>query len=36
MSKFLLTRLGLALVTLVLVSIIVFAVAEILPGDVGR
>lgn len=36
MSKFLLTRLGLALLTLVLVSIIVFAVAEILPGDVGR
>jgi peptide/nickel transport system permease protein len=36
MGKFLLTRLGLALVTLVLVSIIVFAVAEILPGDVGR
>jgi peptide/nickel transport system permease protein len=36
MGRFLLTRLGLALVTLVLVSIIVFAVAEILPGDVGR
>jgi peptide/nickel transport system permease protein len=36
MSKFLLTRLGLALLTLVLVSIILFAVAEILPGDVGR
>jgi peptide/nickel transport system permease protein len=34
--RFLLVRLGLALVTLVLVSIIVFAVAEILPGDVGR
>src|SRR5919109_724058 len=36
MGRFLLTRLGLALVTLVLVSIIVFSVAEILPGDVGR
>jgi peptide/nickel transport system permease protein len=36
MRKFLITRFGLALVTLVLVSIIVFAVAEILPGDVGR
>ena len=36
MRRFLLTRLGLVLVTLVLVSIIVFVVAEILPGDVGR
>jgi peptide/nickel transport system permease protein len=36
MRRFLLTRLGLVLVTLVLVSIIVFIVAEILPGDVGR
>jgi peptide/nickel transport system permease protein len=36
MRRFLLVRLGLALVTLVLVSMIVFAVAEVLPGDVGR
>mgnify|MGYP001156659977 CR=1 FL=1 len=36
MSRFLLKRLGLALITLVLVSIGVFAVAEVLPGDVGR
>ena len=36
MRRFLLVRLGLALVTLVLVSMIVFVVAEILPGDVGR
>jgi peptide/nickel transport system permease protein len=34
--RFLLVRLGLALVTLVLVSMIVFVVAEVLPGDVGR
>lgn len=36
MRRFLLTRLGLTIVTLVLVSILVFAVAEVLPGDVGR
>ena len=36
MRRFLLTRLGLTLVTLLLVSILVFAVAEVLPGDVGR
>ena len=36
MRRFLLVRLGLVLVTLVLVSMIVFAVAEVLPGDVGR
>ena len=36
MRRFLVVRLGLALVTLVLVSMIVFAVAEVLPGDVGR
>jgi peptide/nickel transport system permease protein len=35
-GRFFLTRFGLALVTLVLVSILVFGVAEILPGDVGR
>jgi peptide/nickel transport system permease protein len=31
-----LKRLGLALITLVLVSLAVFGVAEVLPGDVGR
>ncbi|MGH3042657.1 MAG: ABC transporter permease [Gaiellaceae bacterium] len=36
MARFLLKRLALALVTLVIVSITVFAVAEVLPGDVGR
>ena len=36
MRRFLLTRLALTIVTLVLVSIMVFAVAEVLPGDVGR
>lgn len=36
MRRFLLTRLALTIVTLVLVSILVFGVAEVLPGDVGR
>lgn len=36
MTSFLLKRVGLALITLVLVSLIVFAVAEVMPGDVGR
>ncbi len=36
MPRFLAKRLGLALVTLWLVSIILFAVAQLLPGDVGR
>ncbi|TMJ97567.1 MAG: ABC transporter permease [Actinobacteria bacterium] len=36
MRRFLLTRIGLALITLVLVSIMVFAVSQLLPGDVGR
>lgn len=36
MRSFLLKRLGLALITLVLISFAVFAVAQILPGDVGR
>jgi peptide/nickel transport system permease protein len=36
MARFLLKRLALALVTLVLVSIVVFAVAQLLPGNVGR
>ena len=32
MRRFLLTRIGLALITLVLVSIMVFAVSQLLPG----
>jgi peptide/nickel transport system permease protein len=36
MARFLLKRFALALVTLVLVSIVVFAVAQLLPGNVGR
>ena len=36
MIRFVLKRLGLALVTLVLLSVVVFAVSSILPGDVGR
>ena len=36
MRRFLLVRIGLALITLLLVSILVFAVAQVLPGDVGR
>jgi peptide/nickel transport system permease protein len=36
MARFLLKRLGLAIITLFLVSVIVFAVAQLLPGDVGR
>lgn len=36
MGYYLLKRLGLALITLVLISMLVFAAAEILPGDVGR
>jgi peptide/nickel transport system permease protein len=35
-TRFLLKRLGLALITLVLISIAVFLTAQILPGDVGR
>jgi peptide/nickel transport system permease protein len=35
-AQFLLKRLGLALITLVLISIALFLTAEILPGDVGR
>ena len=34
--RFLLKRLGLSLITLWLLSIIVFAAAQLLPGDVGR
>lgn len=36
MLRFVLRRLGLMLLTLLLVSVIVFLVAEVLPGDVGR
>jgi peptide/nickel transport system permease protein len=35
-GRFLLRRLWLSAITLILVSIVVFAVAEVLPGDVGR
>ena len=36
MTRFLLKRLALALVTLWVLSIIVFAAAQLLPGDIGR
>src|SRR3954462_7916932 len=36
MRRFILKRLGLSLVTLFLVSLIVFAISDVLPGDVGR
>lgn len=36
MGRYLLKRLTLALVTLVLVSVIVFAAAQLLPGNIGR
>jgi peptide/nickel transport system permease protein len=36
MGRFLLKRLGLALITLVLLSMIVFALAQLLPGNLGR
>jgi len=36
MYRFLLKRLGLALITLFLLSIIVFALSQILPGNLGR
>ena len=35
-TRFLLKRIGLALITLVLLSVIVFAISTILPGNVGR
>jgi peptide/nickel transport system permease protein len=35
-TRFLLKRLGLALITLFLLSVIVFAVSTVLPGNVGR
>src|ERR1700736_570689 len=36
MARFLLRRIGLALVTLLLLSLIVFTAAHVFPGDVGR
>lgn len=36
MARYVLKRLGLALVTLLLLSMIVFAAAQLLPGNVGR
>jgi peptide/nickel transport system permease protein len=36
MTRFLLKRLGLAVITLFLLSVIVFAVSTVLPGNVGR
>jgi peptide/nickel transport system permease protein len=36
MIRFLLQRLGLSLVTLFLLSVIVFATSQLLPGDLGR
>jgi peptide/nickel transport system permease protein len=36
MGRYVLRRLGLTLITLILVSFAVFAAAEVLPGDVGR
>ncbi|MBA2332553.1 MAG: ABC transporter permease [Actinobacteria bacterium] len=36
MARFLLKRLALSLVTLVLLSVLVFAAAQLLPGDIGR
>lgn len=36
MGGFIAKRLGLSVITLLLVSLIVFAVAQVLPGDVGR
>lgn len=36
MIRFLIKRIGLALITLILLSMIVFAVSSVLPGNVGR
>src|SRR5437764_13630030 len=36
MARFILRRVGLTLITLVLVSVIVFTAAQVIPGDVGR
>jgi len=35
-AQFLLRRLGLAIITLFLLSVIIFVAAQLLPGDVGR
>ena len=36
LARFVLRRLGIALLTLLLVSLLVFAVVQLLPGDLGR
>jgi peptide/nickel transport system permease protein len=36
MGRFIAKRVGLSLITLLLVSVIVFAISDVLPGDVGR
>ena len=36
MIRYVLKRIGLALITLVLLSMIIFAVSTVLPGNVGR
>jgi peptide/nickel transport system permease protein len=36
MSRYILKRVGLAVITLVIVSVVVFAASQLLPGDVGR
>jgi peptide/nickel transport system permease protein len=36
MTRYIIKRLGLALITLVLLSMVVFATAQLLPGDIGR
>ena len=36
MARYVLKRIGLALITLVLLSMIVFAISNVLPGNVGR
>src|SRR5215207_8719871 len=36
MARFLLKRVALGLITLLLLSIVIFLAAQVLPGDVGR
>src|SRR6185503_5062985 len=36
MTRFLVKRIGLGLITLLLLSIVIFLAAQVLPGDVGR
>ena len=36
LTRLVLTRVGLALLTLLLVSVLVFATVQLLPGDLGR